>query len=227
MSRNKRLSILTAAEVEDLYGVPSFNESYQRFYFMLNDKELAEISRIRQRKYRCVAIALLGYFKCKPVLLNPRYKSMQDDLVFIARFHYRDLTFRRFSLNLTKNPVSMRVFYRSSASATGTIKDISHSLSSTCVPVLKAGWSPEQSLTLQSNIWLARKSQFPPIVRCRRSSVRLLASTRNDCMTRSTPLAAKVYQLCCSHWFPVKASLHSSNYARAPAILPAPSCKKK
>ena len=41
-------------------GVPSFNESYQRFYFMLNDKELAEISRIRQRKYRCVAIALLG-----------------------------------------------------------------------------------------------------------------------------------------------------------------------
>jgi hypothetical protein len=89
MSRNKRLSILTAAEVEDLYGVPSFNESYQRFYFMLNDKELAEISRIRQRKYRCVAIALLGYFKCKPVLLNPRYKSMQDDLVFIARFHYR------------------------------------------------------------------------------------------------------------------------------------------
>ena len=92
MSRNKRLSILTAAEVEDLYGVPSFNESYQRFYFMLNDKELAEISRIRQRKYRCVAIALLGYFKCKPVLLNPRYKSMQDDLVFIARFHYRDLS---------------------------------------------------------------------------------------------------------------------------------------
>lgn len=98
MSRNKRLSILTAAEVEDLYGVPSFNESYQRFYFTLNDKELAEISRIRQRKYRCVAIALLGYFKCKPVLLNPRYKSMQDDLAFIARFHYRDLTFRRFSL---------------------------------------------------------------------------------------------------------------------------------
>eukprot|EP01086_Lenisia_limosa_P011649 TRINITY_DN379_c0_g1_i10.p1 TRINITY_DN379_c0_g1~~TRINITY_DN379_c0_g1_i10.p1 ORF type:complete len:1007 (-),score=93.96 TRINITY_DN379_c0_g1_i10:801-3821(-) len=98
MSRDKRLSILTAAEVEDLYGVPSFNESYQRFYFMLNDKELAELSRIRQRKYRCVAVALLGYFKCKPILLNPSYKSMQDDLAFIARFHFKDLKFRRFSL---------------------------------------------------------------------------------------------------------------------------------
>lgn len=54
MSRDKRLSILTAAEIEDLYSVPSFNESYQRFYFALNDKELAELSRIRQRKYRCI-----------------------------------------------------------------------------------------------------------------------------------------------------------------------------
>ena len=89
MSRDKRLSILTAAEIEDLYSVPSFNESYQRFYFALNDKELAELSRIRQRKYRCVAVALLGYFKCKPILLNPSYKSMQDDLAFIARFHFK------------------------------------------------------------------------------------------------------------------------------------------
>ncbi len=74
MSRNRRLSILTAAEIEDLCSVPSFNEAYQRFYFTLNDKELAELSRIRQRKYRCVAIALLGYFKCKPILLTPTYK---------------------------------------------------------------------------------------------------------------------------------------------------------
>lgn len=98
MSRNKRLSILTAAEIEDLYSVPSFNEAYQRFYFTLNDKELAELSRIRQRKHRCVAIALLGYFKCKPILLNPTYKSMQKDLAFIARHHFKDLTFRRFTL---------------------------------------------------------------------------------------------------------------------------------
>ena len=152
---------------------------------------------------------------------------MQDDLVFMARFHYRDLTFRRFSL---KPDQKSRIYARVlSIVGVSNWNDKRHQpqLVEQFVPVLKAGWSPEQSLTLQSNIWLARKSQFPPIVRCRRSSVRLLASTRNDCMTRSTPLAAKVYQLCCSHWFPVKASLHSSNYARAPAILPAPSCKKK
>lgn len=98
MTRNKHLSILTAAEIDDLYSVPSFNKPYQRFYFALNDKELAELSKIRQRKYRCVAIALMGYFKCKPVLLNPSYKDMQDDLAFIAKFNFKGLTFRRFSL---------------------------------------------------------------------------------------------------------------------------------
>jgi len=102
MSRNRRLSILTSSEVDDLYSVPTFNESYQRFYFALNDKELAELSRIRERKYRCVGIALLGYFKCKPVQLNPTYKSMQEDLAFIARYHFKDLKFRRFSLKADK-----------------------------------------------------------------------------------------------------------------------------
>ncbi|ABM20967.1 MULTISPECIES: Tn3 family transposase [Gammaproteobacteria] len=109
MSRTKRLSILTAAEIEDLYGVPSFNESYQRFYFTLNDKERAELTRIRQRKYRCIAIALLGYFKCKPILLNPTFKSMQDDLGFIAKNHFDGLKFRRFSL---KSDQKSRIYER-------------------------------------------------------------------------------------------------------------------
>ncbi|MFQ6279415.1 Tn3 family transposase, partial [Acinetobacter johnsonii] len=61
-------------------------------------KELAELSRIRQRKYRCVAVALLGYFKCKPILLNPSYKSMQDDSLHASadgqKFEAKRETFR-------------------------------------------------------------------------------------------------------------------------------------
>ena len=38
--------MLTAAEIGDLYGVPSFNEDYQRFYFTLNDKERADFTRM-------------------------------------------------------------------------------------------------------------------------------------------------------------------------------------
>lgn len=98
MSKGKRLSILTEAEIEELYSPPVFSESDQRFFFVLNDRELEVINRIRERKHRVVAIALLGYFNSKPILLNPSFKSMQADLSFISGLYFKDLKFRRFSL---------------------------------------------------------------------------------------------------------------------------------
>ena len=98
MSKGKRLSILTAAEIEELYSPPVFSESDQRFFFTLNDREFDEINRIRDRKHRVVAIVLLGYFKSKPILLNPSFKSMQSDLAFVSKLYFKDLKYRRFSL---------------------------------------------------------------------------------------------------------------------------------
>ncbi|MCU7878868.1 MAG: hypothetical protein KZQ84_19085 [Candidatus Thiodiazotropha sp. (ex Lucinoma borealis)] len=42
--------------------MPDFDESYQRFYLALNDHEFNEINKLRDRRFRCVAIAFLGYF---------------------------------------------------------------------------------------------------------------------------------------------------------------------
>ena len=98
MSKGKRLSILTKAEIEELYSPPVFSASDQRFFFALNDREFEVINRIRDRKHRVVAIALLGYFKSKPILLNPNFKSMQADLSFISGLYFKDLKYRRFSL---------------------------------------------------------------------------------------------------------------------------------
>lgn len=98
MSKGKRLSILTEAEIEELYSPPVFSESDQRFFFALNDQELEVINRIRDRKHRVVAITLLGYFKSKPILLTPSFKSMQADLSFVTALYFKDLKYRRFSL---------------------------------------------------------------------------------------------------------------------------------
>nr|WP_196161001.1 DUF4158 domain-containing protein [Reinekea sp. G2M2-21] len=59
---------------------------------------MLEINRIRDRKYRITAIALLGYFRSKPILLSPNFKSMQADLRFIADRYFDGMRFRRFSL---------------------------------------------------------------------------------------------------------------------------------
>ena len=98
MSKGKRLSILTKAEIEELYSPPVFSASDQRFFFALNDREAEVINRIQDRKHRVAAIALLGYFKSKPILINPSFKSMQADLSFISELYFEDLKYRRFSL---------------------------------------------------------------------------------------------------------------------------------
>lgn len=46
MPKERRLSILTAAEADELFSVPSFSEADQRFFFNLSDRALLEINRI-------------------------------------------------------------------------------------------------------------------------------------------------------------------------------------
>lgn len=80
MPNSKCLTILHEAESNDLYGAPSRLQEEKRVSFALNDLELGAIKSIRDRKLTCYAIAILGYFKIKPIQLNPAYKELQGDL---------------------------------------------------------------------------------------------------------------------------------------------------
>jgi TnpA family transposase len=84
MAIKNELSILTKAEQTDLYSPPILAIEEQRLYFTLNDHELTECKSIRQRPHRCYFIALLGYFKTKPVILDVTFSKMMDDLTYIA-----------------------------------------------------------------------------------------------------------------------------------------------
>lgn len=98
MSNSKRLAILHTAGINDLYGIPSLSLEEKRVIFALNDLELEVIDSIRDRKQKCYAIALLGYFKIKPIQLNPTYKELQEDLVFIANEYFPKFKVPRFSV---------------------------------------------------------------------------------------------------------------------------------
>jgi len=75
MPYSKCLSILQQAEISDLYGIPNLSLEEKRVYFALNDLEFGAIKYIRDRYHQCYAIALLGYFKIKPIQLNPSYSE--------------------------------------------------------------------------------------------------------------------------------------------------------
>ena len=99
MPGSKRLTILHQAEINDLYGVPSLSLEEKRVRFALNDLELDVMKSIRDRNHKCYAIALLGYFKIKPIQLNPAYKELKEDLTFIAEEYFPKFKVPRFSVN--------------------------------------------------------------------------------------------------------------------------------
>ena len=99
MPYKERLTILHTAEINNLYGVPSLSLEEKRVSFALNDLELDVIQSIRARNHKCYAIALLGYFKIKPIQLNLTYKKLQEDLTFIAEAYFPQFKVPRFSVS--------------------------------------------------------------------------------------------------------------------------------
>ena len=85
MAIKKEISILTRAEQTDLYSPPIFSIEEQRLYFTLNEAELAVFRSIRLRAHRCYFVAILGYFKSKPVILDIAYSQVANDLTLITK----------------------------------------------------------------------------------------------------------------------------------------------
>ncbi len=83
MATEKRLKILTEAETTELFGPPILNSNDQRFFFTLNEIELAQGLKIRRRDQRCMFV-LLGYFKVKPVTLSPGYHQIKHDIKYVC-----------------------------------------------------------------------------------------------------------------------------------------------
>ena len=99
MAYTERLQILIDSEINDLYSPPSFTLEERRFYFALNDQEAKVANAIRNRAHRCFFVALLGYFKSRPVILNPSFGDVEEDLSFITKEQLPGLGIRRFSLD--------------------------------------------------------------------------------------------------------------------------------
>ena len=99
MLYSKRLTILQEAEVYDLFGIPNLSVEEKRVYFSLNDSESDVIQSIRNRNHKCYAIALLGYFKIKPIQLSLSYSQIRPDLIFLAKEYFPKFKVTGFSVS--------------------------------------------------------------------------------------------------------------------------------
>lgn len=83
-SPSKRLKILTANEIEDLYGLPSFTNEERFKYFTLNSLEEDALKNLRSISSKIVFILSLAYFKAKTMFFTFSEDQVQDDVNFVC-----------------------------------------------------------------------------------------------------------------------------------------------
>jgi TnpA family transposase len=88
MARDARLSILTAQEAEDLYGLPCFTEDDRRLYFDLSPAERELVDGVFTISVSVHLVLQLGYFKAKRQFFVYAVEVVADDLEHILRRYF-------------------------------------------------------------------------------------------------------------------------------------------
>ena len=85
---NKRISILSVAEIAELYTIPRFTLDQRKHFFSLNPNEEGAMKRLRHLQNKAYFILLLGYFRYKPIYAEFNLTDIKADLDFILDTHF-------------------------------------------------------------------------------------------------------------------------------------------
>jgi hypothetical protein len=118
-SDSRRLSILTAQEIDDLYGLPRFTEEDRRLYFDLGPAERELVDGVVTISVAVHLVLQLGYFKAKRQFFVYALDAVTGDAGYILQRYFpaRDMTEIKSparSTRLEQQQVILRLFdYRS------------------------------------------------------------------------------------------------------------------
>ena len=82
---SRRLAILTAREIDELYGLPRFTAEERRIYFDLSPAERAAADAVHTGAAAVHMVLQLGYFKAKRQFFTYAPEMVCDDLRHIAK----------------------------------------------------------------------------------------------------------------------------------------------
>jgi exonuclease VII large subunit len=87
-ANSRRLSILTAREIDDLYGLPRLTDEDRRLYFELSTAEREAVGAVRTASTAAHLVLQLGYFKAKRQFFVYDRDAVLDDLHHILQRHF-------------------------------------------------------------------------------------------------------------------------------------------
>ena len=103
-NKNERLTVLSPAEQDALYGLPDFDDAQRLEYLALSEPQLALASGRTGLHYQAWCILQIGYFKAKQTFFRFTWEEVPDDLAFVLIRYFPGQTFE-------PQPVSTREHY--------------------------------------------------------------------------------------------------------------------
>nr|WP_230322514.1 MULTISPECIES: DUF4158 domain-containing protein [unclassified Bacillus (in: firmicutes)] len=96
MNTQKRLTILTTDEINQLYSRPHFTTKERVQYFSLSQMENELLYTLRSIKSKIYFILQLGYFKSKHLFFRFDLCEVEEDIQYILKVHFNGAEFSDF-----------------------------------------------------------------------------------------------------------------------------------
>ena len=128
-SESRRLDILSAREITDLYGLPSFTDEERRLYFDLSESERAAVDALLPETALHFVLHI-GYFKAKRQFFVYDIETVRDDALHVLKQYFpnRSITSasplsktRRFDLQ--QSILTLFSYQRCDSSAKATLEN--------------------------------------------------------------------------------------------------------
>jgi Domain of unknown function (DUF4158) len=94
-AKSGRLSVLSAAEQEALYGLPDFDDGQQLQYLSLSETELALALSRPGLPAHVYCVLQIGYFKAKHAFFRFDWSMVEDDCAFVLSRYFHGEAFER------------------------------------------------------------------------------------------------------------------------------------
>ncbi len=95
IAKSERLTVLSDAEQEALYGLPDFDDAQRLDYLALTETELALASSRSGLHTQVYCILQIGYFKAKHAFFRFDWNEVEDDCAFVLSRYFQGEAFKR------------------------------------------------------------------------------------------------------------------------------------
>jgi hypothetical protein len=95
IAKSERLTVLSDAEQEALYGLPDFDDAQRLEYLALNETELALANSRHGFHAQVHCVLQIGYFKAKHAFFRFDWNEVEDDCAFVLSRYFHGERFER------------------------------------------------------------------------------------------------------------------------------------